>query len=203
VTVQPASSDERWLRRAGHGRLPDGRRLTWTVAEGRRGLRWRSTTVTPGGRLEASLLLEARPDGDLLKVELATRAGLLSVHPEAQDDMLHGNVVTPDGMRHIQLPWTPASVLLVQDSPLTGAVAARRLGTRIGVGEGHTVAVVEVGIDLTVELATWRVARVAEARWWLLPAAGGTPMRLEVDDRGIPVGLADERDWPLEQEAPQ
>jgi hypothetical protein len=156
--------------------------------------------VTPGGRLEASLLLESRPDGNLLKVELATRAGLLSVHPETRDDTLHGNVVTPDAIRHVQLPWTPASVLLVRDSPLTGAVAARRLARRIGVGEGHTVAVVEVGIDLAVEVATWRVARVAESRWWLLPAAGGTPMRLEVDGRGIPVGLADERDWPLEQE---
>lgn len=30
-----------WLRRAGRGRLPDGREILWSVAEGGRGRRWR------------------------------------------------------------------------------------------------------------------------------------------------------------------
>jgi hypothetical protein len=153
--------------------------------------------VTPGGRLESVLLLESSPAGDLRKVELATRTGLLSIHPEPDDGLLHGNRVSPDGVEHIRLPWMPGAVLLVQGSPLAAAVAAQQLASRIGAGEGHSVAVIEVGPDLGVALATWRVARVSPSRWWLLPAAGGTAMSLDLDERGVPA-IGGALEWPLE-----
>ncbi len=82
------------MRRAGTGLLDWGGRITWTVADGRHGRRWRSM-LTDDGVLVGSLLLETRPDGSVAKLELATAAGLLTLHPEGS--MLHGNVARPTG----------------------------------------------------------------------------------------------------------
>ena len=45
------------VRRAGQAILPDGTEVVWSVADGRRGRRWRATT-TRDGALPPSLLLE-------------------------------------------------------------------------------------------------------------------------------------------------
>ncbi len=186
-----------YVRRAGTGRLPGDRRLTWTVADGRRGRRWRAIT-TSGDRLLHGLLLEVAPDGTLAKLEVAAPGGLITLHPEADASMLHGNVVSAAGIAHVALPWSPAHILMVDASPVTGAVAAARLGSRLGVGEGISVPAVEVSDSLAIRQATWRVARTGARRWRLLAADGGPSVLLELDDDGVPTGLDAAGEWPLD-----
>ena len=172
----------------------------WTAADGRRGRRWRATTHSPHGRLDHALLLEVSPDGRPVRLELASTDGLLTVHPDPDDRWVHGNVVTVHGVRHLAFPWTPASQLLVAGSPVTAAVAARRLGRSIGVGEGATFAALEVRRDLDVLPATWRAARVGERSWRLLPAGGGEVIPVDLDPGGVPGGPELVDTWPLELE---
>jgi len=189
------------LRRAGTGRLPGGRRLTWTVAGGSRGRRWRTITTSADGRLVEVLLLETTPAGALARLELATASGLLTLHPETTGTMLHGNVVRPSGIDHVSLPWSGDHVLLAGTSPMTGAVAAALLADRVGTGEGASVPAVYIGGRLEVRPATWRAARVGERRWWLLAADGGTSLAVTLDDDGIPASLEAAEGWPLELDA--
>lgn len=186
-----------YVRRAGTGRLPGGRRVTWTVADGSRGRRWRAIT-TSGDRLLHVVLLEAARGGSLARVEVAAPDGLLTLHPEPDLSMLHGNVVRSEGVEHVALPWSPEHVLMVGASPVTAAVAVVRLAARIGVGEGASIPVVEVGDTLVIRRATWRVARTGEHRWRLLAADGGPSVLLETDADGMPTGLLDLAGWPLE-----
>jgi hypothetical protein len=190
------------VRLAGSARLPDGSRLAWTVADGTRGRRWRSVTTSPDGRLVLATLLEVEPDGVPAKLELASPDGLLTLHPEADGRSLHGNVVRAGGVEHVALPWSERHLLVAGGSPVTAAVAARRLAGVIGVGEGWTVPAVEVQPELRVREATWRVARVAERRWHLVAADGGALITVDLDPLGIPVRLADEARWPLEVASP-
>ncbi len=190
------------MRRAGTGRLPGGRHLTWTVADGRRGRRWRSITTGSDGQLDAALLLEVGADGTICKLELAGPAGLLTLHPGSGQAVLHGNVVRPSGIEHITLPWSPRDALLVGASPITAAVAAGVLEHRVGVGEGASFAAVEVSEDLVIRRATWRAARVGERRWQLLAADRGPSATLTLDGDGIPDGLDAAAGWPLEVTGP-
>lgn len=186
------------MRRAGSGLLPGGRRLTWTVADGRRGRRWRAITTSADGRLAESLLLETAPDGTFRRLELATPAGLLTLHPDEAGEALHGNVVRPAGVEHVALPWSPGHAVLAGGSAVTGAVAALALSASVGVGEGRAVRAVEVGDGLAIRRATWRAARVGDRRWRLLAADGGAAVAVELDGDGIPSGLGEELGWPLE-----
>jgi len=182
-----------FARRAGSATLPDGRSVTWSLADGRRGRRWRTATRDPDGRLSEVLLLELDPAGRLSKLELATAAGLLTLHPEG--DALHGNAVTESGVQHLRFPWDASSVIVVRGSPVTAAaIAARVLGG--GVGEGPTSAVV-----VRPEL----LAVAGEAR---LERRGPTTVRIamfgherdvDVDADGIPAEFRGGADWPLEE----
>ncbi len=153
--------------------------------------------LTDDGVLVGSLLLEARPDGSVAKLELATAAGLLTLHPEGST--LHGNVARPTGIDHVALPWPGRGLLFVAGTLATAAAAARLLATQVGVGEGHTIAGVSVGVELAVTPTTFRVARVADRRWRFLDAASGAGLAVTLDDDGIPV-LADGESWPLERD---
>lgn len=186
------------VRRAGTGRLPGGRHLTWTVADGRRGRRWRAITTSADGRLVKALLLETAPDGSFQKLELAAPAGLLTLHPEVGEGTLHGNVVRSTGISHVSLPWSVKHQLFAGNSPVTAAAAAARLEPDLPVGQGRTIAAVEVGGDLTVRQATWRVARVGDRRWRMLAADGGVSLAVTLDDDGVPGGLEAAESWPLE-----
>lgn len=188
-------------RRAGTGLIPGARRLTWSVADGRRGRRWRATTTSADGRLVEALLLETAPDGTLVRLELATPAGLLTLHPSENRAELHGNVVRAAGVEHLALPWSAGHALLAGASPMTGAVAAGQLAANVGIGEGTAIPAVEVGEGLAVRRATWRVARVGERRWRLLAADGGASLVVTLDADGIPTALEDEAGWPLEVDA--
>jgi hypothetical protein len=143
------------------------------------------------------VLLETTTDGAVARLEVSSAAGLLTLHPDGAT--LHGNVVRPLGIDHVTLPWPADTVLLVAGSPVTAAAAARVLARRVGVGEGRSVAVVEVDGELRVRAATYRVARVAPDRWLMLPAAGEHGPALELDADWAPV-LAGAATWPLESE---
>lgn len=185
------------MRRGGVLGLDGGRQVVWAVADGTSGRRWRSVTTHADGQFEASLLVETRPGGGLVKLELATGEGLLTLHPDGEPRRLHGNVVRPSGVSHVALPWSDAHALLVRASPISAAVAVSGAASSLGVGEGAKLAVVEVGDDLRPRPATWHVARTGDHRWWLLAADGGPPMLLETDRHGLPTS-APGASWPLE-----
>jgi hypothetical protein len=161
-----------WLRRAGVGRAPDGTTVSWSVAEGRRGRRWREAVEADGG-LRSSLLLELDPDGRFSHLELATSAGLLTLHPEG-DGTLHGNAVTRDGVRHVRgVPWERDRAIRLDGSVVCVAAARWPDG-------GWASSFLRIGQSLTLET----VAAPVDASL--------------VDDEGLP-RLAGGRSWPLEE----
>lgn len=162
-----------WLRRAGRGRDGDGAVVTWSVAEGSRGRRWREV-VAADGAVQSSLLLELDPEGRFSHLELSTAAGLLTLHPEA-DGTLHGNAVVSDGVRHVMgWPWERDGAIWVRGSSICLAAGRRPDGTR---------AVEWLVIDRDLRLET--VVRAMPLDWTL------------VDAEGLPV-LDDRMEWPLE-----
>jgi hypothetical protein len=167
------------LRRGGTGTAPDGSRVVWSVAEGRRGLRWREVRTAPdAGAVLSSLLLETDPEGRFSHTELSTVAGLLTLHPEG-DGTLHGNVVSGNGIRHLRgLPWQPDGVLLVEGSAVAQA-AAVRLMRRL---DHDPSTAIDLGLDLG-----WRVGDV-----------GGRRLESSVGEDGLP-RFADARTWSLEE----
>jgi hypothetical protein len=144
------------------------------------------------------LLLEVDPEGRVQKLEVASPAGLLTLHPDAGGATLHGNVVRASGVEHVTLPWSRGHLLMAGGSPVTGVVAAGELEDRVGSGEGASFPTVEVAEDLTIRRATWRVARVGERRWLLLAADGGPSVKVTLEADGTPAGLDDAEAWPLE-----
>ena len=119
------------VRLAGHGRRADGAEVDWTLSEGRRGRRWRETVVVDGVLLHA-LLLETGPDRGFTHLELASAAGLATLHPEG-DGTLHGNVVGVSGVRHVVgLAFAAGGAITVAGSVVAGAALAWRATARAG-----------------------------------------------------------------------
>ena len=163
-----------WVRRAGHGRAPDESIVTWSVAEGGRGRRWREVVRTGEG-VRSSLLLELDPDGRFSHLELSTAAGLLTLHPE-RDGTLHGNTVTGAGVGHvIAVPWDRDAVVLLDGSTICHAAAS---GGPLGI---RATDALRIGLDLSLARG----------------AATIDPAVISVD--GLPA-LADGASWPLEQD---
>lgn len=126
-----------WLRRAGRLDTAGGETVLWSVAEGQRGRRWRSVRIAQGA-VVVDLLLEVHPDGRWARLELATAAGLLTLHPESDRRSVHGNVVTPAGMRHLALGWGSAHRLVVEGEPVAACALLR--ANPPGLGPGLVVA---------------------------------------------------------------
>ena len=182
------------VRRAGRATLPDGREVIWSVSDRRHGRRWRTEAIRDG-RLESSLLLEAGVDGRPTRLELATVAGLLTLHPEATGS-LNGNAVTAEGVRHLTFDWSDEHGLEIDGLPIPSVVTASRLAPTVVAGEGRTVPVVVVGPDLTVRAGQRRYQRLDGASWRI--EGDGRAQALVVDDRGLPVWPATAGEWPLE-----
>jgi hypothetical protein len=172
------------LKRAGAGRFVDGTDVTWSVAEGRKGRRWREVR-SRDGVVVSSLLLETFPDRRFAHLELTTQAGLLTLHPEP-DGTLHGNAVTTTGVVHLQrIPWPDGSLLVVDGSAISIAAAAWLAGVESPhPAQGDRLPVVMISPTLDVRAAT-------------IPAAGLSHDPIDAD--GLPI-LADGRSWPLELE---
>jgi hypothetical protein len=165
------------VRRGGRGTLSDGARLTWSLAEGGRGRRWRASRVL-GGRLEGTLLLEIDGTGRPARLELGTADGLLTLHPDGGERELHGNVVTPSGIRHLRFDWSPAHELVVDGFPVVLMAALRR-----GRDPGERPAVIVDG-RLECGPGTIRLDRLGR--------------EFDIDADGAPAGLDDAEAWPLE-----
>ena len=151
-----------WLRRAGGGLLPDGAGVVWSVAGGDRGRRWR-WTVTRDGHLESVGLIELRPSGALARLELAAPGVLVTFHPEPDEWMAHGNVVTGEGVEPIAIDWQPGWTVAIAGDPFGSAVAG------------------------------WRGRGVVVGPNGITPDSDPAPTASPVDGRGVPIlGVAEE-----------
>ena len=182
------------LRRAGRLPLEDGRMVTWSVAEGRRGRRWREVVRKrhdPG--IRHSLLLEIDPEGRFAHLELSTNAGLLTLHPEG-DGTLHGNAIKAGGVVHVRgLSWDRDGIVLVDGSLVSRLAAFPGLATVIEAGAARSILVLRIPADLELLSATEEVRRLADRRW----SIGGME-DYAVDDEGLISGSPG-LSWPLEE----
>ncbi|MBA2701337.1 MAG: hypothetical protein H0U58_06520 [Chloroflexi bacterium] len=163
------------LRRAGRGRLPDGGLVMWSVAEGRHGRRWR-WTVSDGPanepRLRHAGLIEVDPAARFVRLELETPRGMLTLHPDGARPLAHGNVVSVDGVRPIEVAWAAGDAV---------GLEADAFGSTIGGWRGRGLAVA----------ASLEIGRFD-------PRSGRDSLTtLSVDERGVPV-LGGAIEWPLE-----
>lgn len=182
------------VRRAGRIGQADGNIVLWSVADGRRGRRWRVAVVRDGG-LVSSTLLEVSPEGRPVRLELTTSVGLLTLHPEASGD-LHGNAVTQGGVRHLRHAWSDEHELVVDGVPVLGGVTAQRLAGSTPAGEGRTVPVVAVGLDLAIREGVRTFHRLDAITWRI--DGGADPETMTIDAGGIPRWSGDADEWPLE-----
>lgn len=125
------------LRLGGRGRLPDGGIVVWSVADGARGRRWR-WVVDDIGILREAGLVELDVDGGLLRLEISSSAGLLTLHPE-KDGSIHGNVVNDAGVRPIALAVSGRPAIRIDGDPF-GSALLQGTGEGIGIGPGFAVA---------------------------------------------------------------
>ena len=161
------------------------------MASGRRGRRWREAVSDDRG-LRHALLLETAPDGRFTHLELATPAGLLTLHPEA-DGTLHGNAIGTDGLRHVAgLAFDADAAVVVAGSPIAQAAIAVLLRHAVAPGASVERAVLEVTADLRVSVERWRIERLDRETWRI---AGDAPFGVDAD--GLP-RLAAAETWPLE-----
>ena len=184
------------LRLAGWGTLADGAVVTWTIAEGRRGRRWREV-VARDGAVGHSLLLETDAERRFNHLELASAAGLWTFHPEGEGT-LHGNHVDPRSraVRHtVGWPFGLDDLLVVVGSPLSAAANAWRLSAE----PNATDVFVRAGVRLdpggsSDRDVTIRIERISETRWRI-----GVAEPIEISRDGAPI-LARGATAPLELE---
>lgn len=182
------------LRVAGWATLADGATITWTIAEGRRGRRWREV-VARDGAVGHALLLETDAAGRFSHLELARADGLWTFHPEP-DGTLHGNHVDPRGaaVRHVEgMPFGADDLIIVKGSVLAAAANARRLSGTLASASEATVAAVVLRAGGAIEaVPSLLVERLAPTRWRI---DGDSPFEIDAD--GAPI-LAGGRIRPLE-----
>jgi hypothetical protein len=178
------------IRLAGELVLADGARLTWSVADGARGRRWRAVSIGDSG-ISHAILLEVDPGGRPSRLELTTPAGLLTLHPSPDQSEIHGNVVGTGGagVRPLAFAWGPEHELEVLGRPLATAVALHRRRDRTAVGGRGAMDVLSIGSDLEVVGHRRSFERLSETDWRV---AG---VELEIDADGLPLGGVR---WPLE-----
>ena len=187
-----------WLRIAGIVPLSEATSVTWSVAEGRQGRRWREASIRDG-RLLAARLIELDPTGRFQRLEEVTSAGMLTLHPDAEGMVAEGNVVLADGVRPLRFPWGPGHRVFVADSLAATALAALGLGGEIALGATAVCRVLYVDRELGVHEDTLRVERTAERGWRLSVAGAGFEVAIDLDADGLP-NLPGTVRWPLESE---
>jgi hypothetical protein len=171
-------------RAAGSGIAADGSQVTWTVAEGRRGRRWREVVSRDDAILHA-LLLETAPGGRFSHLELARSDGLWTFHPE-EDGTLHGNHVGRGDVdvRHVAgWPFAADDVLLIEDSVIGLAAIAWSRHESLAVGSSLEVPAVFIAGDGALEpVSALRVERLSVVHWRV---GEGSPF--DLDGAGLPV----------------
>jgi hypothetical protein len=181
-----------WLRRAGSGRLADGATLTWSVAEGSRGRRWRAQRLEDDV-LCVSMLLEVDGAARSTRLEVDCAAGMLTLHPEPDWQAAHGNVVGREGVRPLSFDWSDDGVFVVDDVPIGEIAAISRLAPQIGVGERVRLRVLVVDRQLGVARAERSFVRLTDKDW----RCESESLSIETD--GTP-RLPDGGSWELEPE---
>jgi hypothetical protein len=178
--------------------------VTWTIADGERGRRWREVTASAArpnptegasGGVAHAVTLETGHAGQWLRLEVAAAAGLLSLHPD-RDGSINGNVVSDAGVRHVAKGVVQPPLVDVRDSLVAETALCRALERQVAAGEGSTVSVVRVSPTLDVEVAELQVMRT-DARTWELTDADGI-RSVSMGDRGAPVTSDAGAKWPLE-----
>ncbi len=168
------------FRRAGHGRLADGRAVAWSVAEGRHGRRWRWTLTGADGMLGHAGLIELDPGGGFARLELETAGGMVTLHPAPDGRSAHGNIVGPRGVTPVVIQWAPDTAVGIEGDPFGSALLAA--------GQGS---IIRITAESQVVVASHRDGATGGA---LALDAHGV---LALDARGVPV-LHDAQEWPLE-----
>lgn len=184
-------------RIGGRGVTGSGGALTWSVADGVRGTRWREA-LEVDGRLSRTVLLEVAPTGRPTRLEIATAAGLLTLHPEPDESAMHGNVVGDQGVRHLAQPWGPDDELWVDGSVSVAAVALGRLAGALVVGASAVIGVLWIDDRLEPREERLTIERRADRSWRVAPASSGAAIDVELDEVGVVV-LADAVSWSLER----
>lgn len=179
------------VRRAGRFGDADGRTVTWSVADGRRGRRWRWTIARADGALDAVHTLETDPDGTFSRLESAGPERLLTLHREA-DGSLHGNRVAATGVEHLAYAPAPRLVLLGGDALGLAALVAGLPP----LAEAVVVELLVVSDDLATSVETARV--VPDGQRSIRLELGGAIRHVELDVDGLPAGAAASTSWPLE-----
>jgi hypothetical protein len=182
-------------RLGGRARTIDGATIFWSRADGARGTRWREA-LERDGRLTRSVLVEVSA-GVISRLEVATKAGLLTLHPSADGSTLHGNVVTPSGIRHLSFPWGADRDIMLLGSPAIASTTLSRLASDVPVGQAIDMEMLVIDDALEPRPMTWRVEHEDEATWDVRQEDTGQVRRLTLDPNGYPV-LADAHVWPLE-----
>ncbi|MDP9481850.1 MAG: hypothetical protein M3P84_01355 [Chloroflexota bacterium] len=192
------------IRRGGQAVLPTGELIVWSIADGRRGRRWREV-VSADGTVVRAVLIESDQAGRLTRLEIATAAGLLTLHPDGEGTLLHGNVVTPAGIRHLTFDRT---TVLVDGSPGSAAILVAGMADVMEVGAWTRIELVWLDDRLVPTAAPWAVSRIEPRAWRLvaMPAAdggggpgsggGGGERIVRIDEDGLPTLAGDA--WPLE-----
>ncbi len=144
-----------------------------------------------------AVMLETSPVGRILRLEVATASGLLTLHPERDGKSMHGNIVHVAGVRPLTFAWSADHELEIVDRPGPTAVMLRRLAKIVDVGQGETVPVLSIDASLVVRPGSRLVRRLTPERWLVADVTGGREMTLELDADGIPV-LGAPADWPLD-----
>jgi hypothetical protein len=180
------------VRLAGWGRVGDTI-VTWTVAEGRRGRRWREV-VTREDAIVHSLLLETDTERRFSHLELSVAGALVTLHPEG-DGTLHGNRVgrSASVVDHVvgqTFGWD--TFVLVEGSRIAAAAMAWALARSMGSGSVIVSAVVVDRAGRVGATGSIEVQRVDETGWRI---GGGDAF--DVDGDGIPA-LVEGRREPLE-----
>ncbi len=188
----------RSTRLGGRTDLPSGDLVVWSAADGRRGRRWRESTSRDGVVLR-TILAETEPGGDLRRLEMSTAAGLLTLHPDAAGTTLHGNVVTPDGIRHLAFAWArDRAAILVEGSPAVTAIAVAWIGRGIDDGRSAEAEVLRIDDRLIPLPGSLRIERLGPSTWRLSGGAGADgDLVATLDADGLP--STERTVWPLER----
>jgi hypothetical protein len=186
-----------YVRQAGELDLEDGARLSWSVADGSRGRRWRAVSLV-GGTISHALLLELNLAGRPARLELTTAAGMLTLHPSLDRSELHGNIVRPGrgGVEHLAMAWGDDLEIDVLGRPLAIAAGLHRRRAAVPVGGSASFEVVAVGPGLEIARAERRAERASVGDWLVFDPADGPARRLSLDADGLPVNGAR---WALER----
>jgi hypothetical protein len=180
-----AAGDAPYTRLAGRLTLADGAQLTWSVADGSRGRRWRAVAVA-NGIVSHAVLLEVDLAGRPSRLELTTPAGMLTLHPSRDGAEIHGNVVgaAGEGVRHLAFAWGPEHELEIAGRPGPTIAALHRRRASVGIGASVDIEVLIVGPGLEVVAGQRRYEHLAEGRWQL----AGSAAEILLDSDGLPVG---------------